>query len=265
MPLDPALLDAEPHRPLTARVADAIRNNIISGEYPAGSILPSTRQIATELDTGLDTVTDSLKLLGAEGLVVGSQGKRYRVRQRPPVRQLSAARYARQIAALNAGTLPTASSFVNDYGIRWDEYSVDTEYVETVASGQLCAHTGWPEGYSVLRRRIVEKAAGVPVQIRLSILPLMEVKGTPLADPDAQPARGGILAELHMINMLPTRFREWWPARHPTATEARLLDIGPRVPVYEWMRCWYIGDHVIEISETVIPCDRLLLVMEGEL
>lgn len=263
--LDPGMLP-DGDRPLVGKIAELIRGLILAEQFAPGDELPSSRTIATDLRCGLDTVQDAMTLLKGEGLVVGGKGRVYRVRVRPPVRHLSADRYARELDTLHRGQAPE-SAFCTDYGIPWDLYVVDAAVVTRAAGAFVAHHTGWREAEQVTRRRMVEYADGVPVQIRTSIVPAWLSRREPqLADHRVHPVRGGILAELHGAGVAPVRWREWFTVRQPTSTEARELDIDTGTPVYQWMRMfWHDDGEVIEISETIIPCHALIPQQEGQL
>jgi DNA-binding FadR family transcriptional regulator len=69
---------------LYRQVADAIRQQIISGELPPGSLLPSEKYLAEEHDVGRDTIRDAMAHLRSEGLVESKRGYRSRVRALQP-------------------------------------------------------------------------------------------------------------------------------------------------------------------------------------
>ena len=53
------------------RVADELRSQIASGRYPAGTALPSYRQLAAEYKVAVNTAMAAVHSLRDEGLVVG--------------------------------------------------------------------------------------------------------------------------------------------------------------------------------------------------
>ncbi|MET9058634.1 winged helix-turn-helix domain-containing protein [Streptomyces antibioticus] len=68
------------------RVSDELRARIADGTYPLRTLLPSQRDLATELDVSRDTVQKVLRELVAEGLIESRQGSGSRV-VRVPVTQ----------------------------------------------------------------------------------------------------------------------------------------------------------------------------------
>jgi len=60
--------------PPSRQLAAIIRARIESGELPPGTALPSIVKLAEEYDLATATVNKALRLLKAEGLVVGVSG-----------------------------------------------------------------------------------------------------------------------------------------------------------------------------------------------
>jgi GntR family transcriptional regulator len=76
--------EGELHLPPTYReIAEDLATRIDSGEYPRGSVLPSTRELADEHGVSKGTIHRAIRLLQEEGLVVGRQGRGQFVRGRP--------------------------------------------------------------------------------------------------------------------------------------------------------------------------------------
>lgn len=66
--------------PLHARLAAALRSAIESGQAPPGALLPSSRELAQELDCSRWVVTEAYAQLAAEGFLEARQGSGTRVR-----------------------------------------------------------------------------------------------------------------------------------------------------------------------------------------
>ncbi len=64
------LSEDQDRRPASRRVADELRSQIASGRYPAGSALPSYRQLAAEYDVAVNTAMAAVHTLRDEGLVM---------------------------------------------------------------------------------------------------------------------------------------------------------------------------------------------------
>lgn len=65
-----------PPRPMTYReIADDLGQRIASGEYPPGSKLPSTTELATLYSVNRSTIVRAMGLLHDRGVVVGAAGR----------------------------------------------------------------------------------------------------------------------------------------------------------------------------------------------
>lgn len=62
------------HRPAYVQVADQLREAILGGTLPAGSELPSERELCERFGVGRTTVREALRSLQAQGLVTGGSG-----------------------------------------------------------------------------------------------------------------------------------------------------------------------------------------------
>jgi GntR family transcriptional regulator len=73
---------ADQERHASKHLADALRAQIASGAYPAGTRLPSYRQLRDEHDVALNTAQAAIRLLAADGLVEIRPGSGAYVRDR---------------------------------------------------------------------------------------------------------------------------------------------------------------------------------------
>src|SRR6476646_5821242 len=69
--------------PKYARIVAVLQERILSGAYPAGSMLPSEERLVKELDASRTTVIRALQILGRDGWIESQQGKGRFVRGRP--------------------------------------------------------------------------------------------------------------------------------------------------------------------------------------
>jgi GntR family transcriptional regulator len=69
--------------PKYAQIIRTIQERIESGEYPAGSLLPSEHQLTAEFGTARPTVVRALRVLRGDGWIETQQGKGSFVRGRP--------------------------------------------------------------------------------------------------------------------------------------------------------------------------------------
>jgi GntR family transcriptional regulator len=72
----------------TKRVADDLREPILSGEWEDGHTLPSEQQLAAEHGVSLVTLRRAIEVLVGEGLIEKGQGRPSRVSNREPTHRL---------------------------------------------------------------------------------------------------------------------------------------------------------------------------------
>src|SRR3954471_16900978 len=82
MRLTPNLKIERPRGTLTDKVAEALVRLIRGGEYPAGSRLPSEKEMAERFGVSRTVVREAVSRLKSEGLVESFQGKGVFVRRR---------------------------------------------------------------------------------------------------------------------------------------------------------------------------------------
>ena len=69
---------------LVREVVDRIRNQILAGEYGPDDLLPPEGRLGESLGVSRTVVREAMRILGAQGLVEVSQGKRPRIRPADP-------------------------------------------------------------------------------------------------------------------------------------------------------------------------------------
>ncbi|NRD55616.1 PLP-dependent aminotransferase family protein [Corallococcus exiguus] len=78
-------LDSRSHAPLHEQLFEGIRARILAGALAPGLRLPSSRQLATELDVARSTVLQAMDALTAEGYLVAQAGSCTRVAPELPI------------------------------------------------------------------------------------------------------------------------------------------------------------------------------------
>lgn len=68
-------LEKKPGKPLIRQIYEQLRNSILDGTLKAGAKIPSTREMAHELNVSRNTVNEAYELLIAEGFLGGVRGK----------------------------------------------------------------------------------------------------------------------------------------------------------------------------------------------
>lgn len=249
-------IDRTSDRPAYRQIADRLRSAILSGDLPPGEPCPSERSLIDEYGAARGTVRQALALLRAEGLVEIEQGRGAFVRQRPPIRRLSHDRFARRHR--EAGRAAFLAEAFNE-GRSPDVEILDVSPAE--APEEIAARLGVPAGSKVLIRRRRYLVDEEPVELATSWLPWELVEGTPICEEN--PGPGGIYARLEDVGHELDRFTEEVTARMPLPDEARVLGIGPGVPVFRLMRIAFGEDgRALEVCDTVMAADRYVLSYE---
>lgn len=60
--------------PIFARIAEGLKDHILSGDIPEGSQLPSTTQISKEYDINIATVNKAVNVLVSQGIAFKKRG-----------------------------------------------------------------------------------------------------------------------------------------------------------------------------------------------
>lgn len=259
-----------PHPPLRDQLADHIRQAVTTGDLASGEKLPSEQEIADAIGIDKATVRRAVDVLATEGLLLKANGRRTTVAEAPPVRELATQRYRDELARLRAGQREDTAAFVTDHGADWEQYTVDpVEYEEQPASDTDAHYLQVRKGTKVLRRRMVKRINGEPLQIQRSTVLASKAKGTVLADPKVQPYPGGTLAELYHAGLIPDGAKltisEEARGHMPNTTERRLLQMVVAGPVWNIVRVFSVDGVPVEVSRVIAPMARVVLRYETDL
>jgi DNA-binding transcriptional regulator YhcF (GntR family) len=96
-------IDPHSHTPVYVQLADLLREQIESGELPAGSSIGSETRLSQEHGIGRDAVRMAISLLRSEGLVTTSRPFGTRVRQAPQRRKAELTAGSSVIARMPTG------------------------------------------------------------------------------------------------------------------------------------------------------------------
>lgn len=253
------LLRVGTHPPVRDQLADHIRQAIATGDLHPGDRLPSEPDIAAASGVDRSTVRFALGVLANEGLILRSAGKPTTVAPPAQVRHMSTDRYRIELAELRAGRGQDSAAFVDDHGATWDDYTLDPiEYSEEAATETDATYLGIKPGTQIMRRRIVKRLRGEPMQIQRSTVPMKLAKGTVLANPKVQPYPGGTLAELYDAGLIPNgatlHVSETAIGRLPNPTERRLLNLTAPTPVvWDIVRVFSVDGVPVEVSRAIAP------------
>jgi GntR family transcriptional regulator len=229
--------------PRYALIANAIRQRIESGVWPAGTLLPSEPALRTEFDVSVGTVRHALDVLRDEGLVHTEMGRGTVVLSQPTMVTHGADRYRA------AGGPPRAGE------------TLVRDFREAPAAPNLAELFGVPQSTPLLERRFVRLLHGVPQAVTTSWMVVATATGSELADQTAAPwperaliswfaAHGIALAEIEETVLV----RRAEPAERDALRLARgsdVLSIRRRVLATD--------GAVVEVATTALPSDRTAL------
>jgi GntR family transcriptional regulator len=242
--------------PPSRRIADELRQMILSGELPPGAKLPSERRLAQSYGAARNTARQAIAILQSEGLVEAEHGRGVFVRRRPPLRRLRHDRYARRYR--EAGKAP----FRAEVEAQGRQARVEVREIGPVpAPVWVAERLGLNEGSRVLVRKNRYLADDEPIELANTYIPWAIAEGTALLN--AVPAPGGIYACLASLGHELTRLQEDVSARMPLPEEVRLLRLARGVPVIELIHTSFDQDgQPIEVTHSVLPSDRNVLSLE---
>lgn len=236
-------------RPLHARIAADLRDEIMSGDLAPGSKLPSTSRLKSRFDASNATIQKAVQLLKDEGLALGRAGAAVTVRD------------TRQRTVRPAGSLAPA---VDGAAYPWlSEASEPARAaqstllaVETVpAVGDVAAALGFPEGSPAVCRRQMITIEGEPAELVSSYYPPYLAHGTALAE--FRRIRGGTPTLLTELGFAPRRSVDRLSARVATQEQYTALRLPGDLPVLRTLRTVY--------SEEGRPIEVTVMVKAGHL
>ncbi|MGW1021983.1 GntR family transcriptional regulator [Streptomyces niveus] len=245
------------NRRVTAKaIADALRDQIRTNDLEPGDVLPTSRELAERFGVTPKTVGAGIDILKSEGLVVGEQGGRRRVRAtRPIVWNLT--RFERASRR--------DSDVVDDWSTAIRDAGRDPAQHVTVHTGpgddQVTSWLQIPPGSEIVQRVRLRTVDGQPYQLATSSFPMSIAQGTPLLESRDVSMPGGILASIGHPQL---RMRDEISIRMPSPEETDQLQLPPGTPVAEHVRIGFGESGPVRVMVTIAPGDRHRLVYELE-
>ncbi|MCM1971387.1 MULTISPECIES: GntR family transcriptional regulator [unclassified Streptomyces] len=230
-------------RPLHARIAADLRDEIMSGNLAPGSKLPSTSRLKSRFDASNATIQKAVQLLKDEGLAVGRAGAAVTVRD------------TRQRTVRPAGSLaPAADGAAYPWLAEASEparpaHSTLLAVEEVPLIGDVAAALGLPEGSPAVCRRQLITIEDEPAELVSSYYPPELARGTALAEP--RRIRGGTPTLLTELGFAPLRSVDRLSARVATQEQYTALRLPGDLPVLRTLRTVY-GEDGRPIEVTVM-------------
>jgi GntR family transcriptional regulator len=235
------------------QVADVIRQRILAGDHPAGSVLPKEDDLAGDLGVTRATVNNALKVLEAEGLVRAIRGKGTIVRQLPPILRNAQSRYAANARERGRGAFDVEVKALG----REPRVEVHIERVAPPASVAEVLAVSADEISTVTRVRHMG-ADDTPLQVATSFIPLDIAADTAIEQEDTGP--GGIISRMADLGHAQVRVTERINVRPPTPDEAAFLLMTEDQRVYEITHTgWTAAGRAVEVTFHVMPTHQWCL------
>lgn len=236
------------------RIANDLRDGVLSGRLEAGTQLPSENELAAQYSVGRPTVRRALAVLRAEGLIVTNQGRGAFVRPRGQVGiTVTGSNYRRHRSA----GLPGFNAQALEQGQRARQEI--REVVRIPAPAEVAMRLDIDADADVIVRRRVFWLEEQPAAITDSYYPASLASGTPLERPGR--IKGGAHAVIEdpagAIGRHIARSVDEIAGRMPTPDEARLLRLPPGVPVFRVLRTVYDSEgRPVEVQDSIAAADR---------
>lgn len=240
----------EDKEPLHQRIADSIRELIVSGELAPGATAPSENELMDQHDISRTTARQALASLKEEGLLEARQGASTKVRRFEPIRRNSAKRLS--------ATVWGAGRAIWDIDVPDRSRGEDVTVDEIAGPGHILRAFDLPKGTRFCRRSRHFTVDEKPVMLSVSYLDAALVAGTAITQENSGP--GGIYARLAELGRAPVNFREELRSQMPTPAERKALALGPGTPVIRIVRSAYdADDNIVEVNEMTLDANAYIL------
>ncbi|MCT2587773.1 GntR family transcriptional regulator [Actinophytocola gossypii] len=238
--------------PKYQRIADALRSEIRNGTPPAGERMPAETDLVERFGVSLPTVRQALGVLRTEGVIESRQGIGTFVRDNRRLQRRSRNRYGR---ARDDKKLLTAH-------LRHEIISAQPEEPPQEISALLDEPT---KRILVRRRRLINPDTNRPEELGASYLPGEYVFGTFLETTDVVPKALFLCIE-DLSGKRYVRAEDKWQVRIASDDEVDRLELPTGTNVVHLTHVARAADDtVLEISESVWPADRVVILDEYDL
>ncbi|MFZ3469640.1 GntR family transcriptional regulator [Streptomyces sp. 4.24] len=231
-------------RPLHARIAADLRDEIMSGDLGPGSKLPSTSRLKSRFDASNATIQKAVQLLKDEGLALGRAGAAVTVR---PTRQRTVRPAGSLAPAVDGAAYPWLAEASEPARAA---HSTLLAVEEAPVVGDVAAALGLAEGSPAVCRRQLITIEGEPAELVSSYYPTDLARGTALAEP--RRIRGCTPTLLTALGFPPHRSVDRLSARVATQEQYTALRLPGDLPVLRTLRTVYSAEgQSIEVTVMV--------------
>jgi GntR family transcriptional regulator len=244
-----ALIDSGDN-PLYQQIAGELRAAIRDGELKPGGKVPTEMDLSRKYGVSRNTARMALTALTHEGLITAGRARAGRlVRRRERLvwtQRIAVAAGSRQFSGTDEfAEQAAAQGRVPDKRVEVSIIAAPPEIAEALEV---------PAGESLVVRRGLYSADGVPSALSDAYYTLKFAQGTPLLDPN--PSERGAAVLLAELGHRQVRTVDEIVTRMPDPAEAQLLEIGQGVPVLAHLRIGYTTAGPVRVARTILPGDR---------
>jgi GntR family transcriptional regulator len=244
--------------PKYQRIADVLRRQIKAGEYKPGDRLPSETTLLDRFreqfgTLSLPTLRQAIAVLRSEGLIESQHGIGTFVKTGRQLQRRSRKRYGRARADQQLLTSHL------DHQIIFAGQGTVPEHIASVTPFE-------PGDQVVIRRRLLrDKETGQPEELGASYVPASIAAGTYLEQADVVPKALFLCVE-ELSGKRYRHARDRWVVRPASAEDSRLLELAPGTPLVHLIHtACDETDAVLEVSESVWPADRIVVLDDYEI
>jgi GntR family transcriptional regulator len=224
---------ARDNRPPYLKVAARIRADIMSGNLPRGSRLPSNQQLIERYGAETMAIRGALYHLKDEGFLVAHLGRIEYVTDRPPIVIAGGTSFKSDPREITYRLLSVTE-------VRPPATIADLLHLKTAEKTMVRERVGF-------RTRLYD---GYPFEMSRSYYPSSIAAGTPLG---GRKLKGGELDVLAELGYQHSDLIERVSARMPTSEELTTLELPGEMPVLCQLRVVFSGNRPVEVTETIRP------------
>ncbi|SDI54958.1 GntR family transcriptional regulator [Sinosporangium album] len=228
-------------------IAAILRQEIMDGLYPHGSLLPPEPVLAERFGTARSAINNTFRVLRGEGLISTQQGRgTYVTAMTSPIVRNASLRYQAHAREQGHGAF--------DYEVRQLGMTPKSDLTisRVLPPEQVAEILGVSPGGEVLARSRQMYADNVPVQIATSYIPLDIAADTVLEE--AEQGAGGMVSRMADLGFQQTRMTERITVRPPSEAEAEFLSMSSEQRVYVIHHVgWTSSNRPVEVCVHVMP------------
>jgi GntR family transcriptional regulator len=237
-------------------IADALRQQITSGELPPGADVPSQTELAAEYGVGAGTARLALNALVTEGLISSGRGRGRQVRDRRTLHV-----YATRSESMARRADASSDAWMTDVREQGLEPAQEIKVELVKADPEIARVLELDPGALVVVRRRIRTVDGRPDNLNDTYYDHSLALEIPeILNPDD--VTQGIVALMRGRGYPQVRYTHELRWRPPTPDEAKRLELPPGVAVLVQMNTGYTAERPVKTTITTWPGDSHVLIYE---